>query len=557
MTREGGTWRSEHYSRYLWVLIAALAVAASITGLRNGFAFDDVDVIIKNPRLHTFAAPWGLLVETYWRAEMGSMLYRPMTMVVFAAQWVVGGGSPLPFHLTSILLYAALSVAVYRLAILLMPARAAFVSAALFAVHPVHVEAVANIVGQAELWVALLLVVLVAWYVWIRRAGPLRTSHIALISVGYLIACGFKEHAIVLPALLLAAELLVVGDERPLRARVRNLIPLCIAMAITGLAFLAARYAVLDGVAIDSRAQILKEQPFGTRFFTMLDVVVEWVRLFFWPMSLSADYSYPRIRTHTTFEISMLPAVAVLAGIAWIAWAVRKRLPVVTFGISWTGLALLIPSNLIVVTGFVLAERTLLLATVGFVLCAGVAVHEALTAADRSGGIARPLAVSALGALLLVFAGRSVTRSPVWRDNETLVLQTVRDVPSSHRAHWMRAADLAGKKRTAEALDEMDLAVALGRRDDPLLLAYGGDMFAMAGRCPRALTLYRRALALAPGNIQLRVNTSWCLLNVGKLEEAKAMALDAGGNAGDIRLQEVARAADSLQLVRARKLASR
>jgi hypothetical protein len=556
MTESEAAGEAGRHEKYFWAIVATLAVAASIVGIRNGFAFDDIHVIIKNPRLHTLASPWGLLTETYWRAEMGSMLYRPSTMVVFALQWVIGAGSALPFHLTSIVLYAALSVAVYRLALLMMPARAALFGAAIFAVHPVHVEAVANIVGQAELWVALLVVLMVSWYISARRAGPLRAIHVIGLSIGYFIACGFKEHAIVLPALIVAAELLVVGGEKPALARIRSMIPLLVAMAVGGIAFLSARYAILHGVAIDSRAEILKEQPFVTRFFTMMEVVIEWVRLFFWPMSLSADYSYPRISPHTSLDVSMIPALAVIVGVVWIAWYVRHRLPQATFGISWTGIALLIPSNLVVVTGFVLAERTLLLPTVGFALCVGIVLNEAWSAAERSGGIARPVLAGALGALILAFGARSATRTTVWRDNETLLAQTVVDVPSSHRAHWMRAVDLAEKKRMPEALDEMDLAVALGDKNDPLLLAYGGDMFAMAGRCPRALTLYRRALELAPGNVQLRANTSFCLLNIGKLEEAKSIALAYPGAEREASLMKMVSMSDSLQLLRATRAQS-
>lgn len=521
-----------------------------MSGLMNGFAFDDIHVIIKNPRLHTLAQPWGLFVETYWRAEMGSMLYRPLTMVVFALQWVVGNGSPLPFHITSILLYALLSAAVYRLAELVVSRRAAFAAAAVFAVHPVHVEAVANVVGQAELWVALILVALVSWYIRIRREGTLGAREIAILAVGYLAACSFKEHAIVLPALLIAAEFTVIDDDRPAGSRIRALIPLLIAMGIAGAAFVFARYTVLHGVAIDSTAPILKGQAFGTRFFTMLGVVTEWVRLMVWPMSLSADYSFPRIRTHDSFDMSMLPAIAVLVGTAYIAWYFRKRFPVILFGVAWIGIALLIPSNLFVVTGFVLAERTLMLASVGFALCAGVVVYELISAAERSGGRAPLLATTAVAVGVLAFAARSATRSTVWHDNDTLFLQTVQDVPSSHRAHWMRAVDLSEKKRTAEALDEMDMAVALGDKNDPLLLAYAGDMFAINGRCPRAITLYRRALALAPGNIQLRANTSFCLVSIGKWEEARAIALAAGDDSRDLRLQQIVHTADSLQLVR-------
>lgn len=532
------------------IVIALVAVVVSISGLFNGFAFDDVHVIIKNPRLHTLASPSGLFVETYWRAAMGSMLYRPLTMVAFATEWVIGNGAALPFHVTSILLYAALSAAVYRLAALLTSRRAALVTGTVFAVHPVHVEAVANIVGQAELWVALILVVLLRAYIRMRRAGELGPREIGLFAVAYLAACCFKEHAIVLPALLLAAEFSVIADDRSVASRLRGMVPLFVALLLAGAAFVFARYTVLHGVAIDSTAPILKGQSFGTRFFTMLGVVTEWVRLLVWPMSLSADYSYPRIRTHDSLELSMVPAIAVLVGTGFIAWHLRKRFPVIVFGVAWIGIALLIPSNLVVVTGFILAERTLMLASVGFALCAGIVVDELIRAAGASGDRVRQVATVSVAAVLVVFGLRSVTRSPVWHDNDTLFLQTVQDVPSSHRAHWMRAVDLAEKKRTAEALDEMDMAVALGDQKDALLLAYAGDLFALNGRCPRAVTLYRRALLVAPENIQLRANTSFCLIAIGKLPEAKAIALDAGDASGDIRLQKIVHTVDSLQLVR-------
>jgi predicted Zn-dependent protease len=142
----------------------------------------------------------------------------------------------------------------------------------------------------------------------------------------------------------------------------------------------------------------------------------------------------------------------------------------------------------------------------------------------------------------------------VWRDNDSLFRQTVLDVPSSHRAHWMLAAHLKATNRLPEALEEMDLAVALGDPQDPLLLAYAGDMFAMANRCPRAVPLYRRALSLAPANLRLRANTSYCLLTIGKLEEAKSVAVSASDAMSDPQIQQIVHAIDSAALIRARRM---
>jgi tetratricopeptide (TPR) repeat protein len=191
-----------------------------------------------------------------------------------------------------------------------------------------------------------------------------------------------------------------------------------------------------------------------------------------------------------------------------------------------------------------------MLASVGFALCVGIALDRALALAESGLILSSRVIAAAFAAVLVAFTARSLTRDVVWRDNETLFRQTVLDVPSSHRAHWMRAADLAERKRTAEALEEMDLAIAFGDRNDPLLLEYGGDMFAMAGRCPRAVTLYRRALALAPRNIQLRSNTAFCLMKLGKVAEAKSTALALPDDAGDARLVRLAHVADSLLSLR-------
>jgi tetratricopeptide (TPR) repeat protein len=250
----------------------------------------------------------------------------------------------------------------------------------------------------------------------------------------------------------------------------------------------------------------------------------------------------------------MIPAILVLLGTSWIGWTLRKRYTAASFGIWWMGLALLIPSNLFMVTGFVLAERTLMLATVGFAICAGIGIDWVLREAATQRRVFQPAGMVAIALVVLAFTVRSATRNGAWHDNDRLFRQTVLDVPSSHRAHWMLATHLKETNRMPEALEEMDLAVALGDPQDPLLLLYAGDMFAMANRCPRAVTLYRRALDLVPGNLQLRANTSYCLLTMGKLEEAKSIALSASDAMSNRQIQQIVRAIDSVALARTRKM---
>ena len=527
--------------------IAILALLASLTGIRNGFTLDDVHIIFENHRVHALNEAWRLFGQMYWPPEEGASLYRPLTMLAFSAQWAIGHGSPLPFHIANILLYATVSVAVYRFALLLIPARAAFIAAALFAIHPVHTEVVANVVGQAELWAALFSIVAASRYIRARRAGAIRVSDIAILSGLYLAACMFKEHAIVLPVLLIAAEMTVVGNEQRLRDRARELWPLFVTLVLAGCLFVFVRSVVIGRVATGGPNVLLLGAPFTTRLFTMLRVFMEWVRLFVWPATLSADYSSRRINAATSFDASMLPGLLVIFGAAAIAWSLRRSKPAVTFGLLWAGVTLLMPSNIIVVTGNVLAERTLFLPSVGIVICAGVAAAQLLDAMAEQGRVWRLATATVLALLLAAGIARSSTRNLVWHDNERLIRQTVLDVPTSYRAHWMLAEYLTDVGETRQGLDEMMLAVVLGRRNDPGLLSFAADRFRMANQCSRAMGMYRRALEIDPTLPELRFNASVCLLQLGKFEEARSLArrgLESTSN--DTHLKRVLVVADSL-----------
>jgi len=242
-----------------WLLAGALvllAVASSGIGVANGFSYDDVYVIQKNAAVHSLHGWWKLFAQSYWPASWGGDGYRPMTMIAFAAQWVAGGGAPWVFHVVNIALYCAITVAMFWVASAVLPIGAAWIAAALFAVHPVHVEAVANTVGQSELSVAVLLTLAVGLFVRRRNSGsgcaPLSNGTMAAITLAFAIGLFAKEHAIVLPALLVAAECTVVADDRPLRARLVALRPFLLTLTLVAVAYLGVRAIVANSFATTS-----------------------------------------------------------------------------------------------------------------------------------------------------------------------------------------------------------------------------------------------------------------------------------------------------------------
>jgi hypothetical protein len=511
--------------RWHEILVAALAAAASIVSLGNGFALDDVPIVLEDARLHSLTEIWRVFGQPYWPPEAGDALYRPLTSLAFALQWAAGGGSPVVFHAVNVALYVAVSISLFRLASRFMDERAAAMGAAVFAVHPLHVEAVANVVGQAELWVALLLFGGLSFFVAKRERGRLTAADIGVLSAIYVVALMFKEHAVIFPAVILAADLLLpLRANDTMRARFRSIAPLLVALSVVAIAFVLVRAEVLGRFAGGSTATVFIGQSFGVRLLTMLAVVPEWLRLFFWPASLSADYSPPRIATQTSFNASMIPAVIALAGAAVIAWKVRRSNQPVSFAIALTGICLVIPSNTVVVTGFVLAERALFLASAGVALVMGIVLWALMSrAADSS---ARRMLVAVTCAILLAGVVRSSARSTVWRDNETLFRQTVRDVPASYRAHLMLGELLWDKGEKGEALTELLTAVRLSSKQDAFVRWFAADRFHAAGLLPTAMALYRESLAIKPSDQRTRYGAAMCAVTLGMNEEARAIAVE-------------------------------
>jgi protein O-mannosyl-transferase len=474
------------------VCLASLFVASS--AIRNWYALDDVHVIFMNARVHSLSGFWNLFSQTYWPPEDGASLYRPLTMLAFAVQWMIGGGSPYVFHAINGVLYATTCTAFYLLLTELVSARAALVAGLLFAAHPVHVEVTANIVGQAELWVASILFLCTWHYVRRRRAGTFGVRDAVAITFGFLIACLFKENAIILPALLLAAELTLIPS--PFAARVRKVAPLMVMLGVVAIVFVVVRTSVIGRFTGAGQNGVLGISGFDVRVWTALRVILEWARLLVWPAQLSSDYSFQRLDVATAFEPVMLASVALVVGLIAVAVRLRKALPAFGFGVAWIVLTLLIPSNLVVMTGFMLAERALFLASAGVIVCVAVVGQWVWRTVGESNARVRPMMLGVSALLLIAGAARSLLRAPVWHDNNTLFRQTVKDVPTSYRAHWMLAENLLEHGPNQEGLDEMLQAVVLARKDDAYVLAFAGDKFTEAGRCGIASELYRRAKAI-------------------------------------------------------------
>jgi hypothetical protein len=410
-------------------------------------------------------------------------------------------------------------------------------------VHPVHVEAVANVVGQSELIAGLATVSASLIYVRARRSGRIGVSTIASITSLFAIACLSKEHALLLPALLLALEWLVVRipepDARTLGRRVRAIGGLYATLAMVGLGYVAIRVTVVGELLGEKHLVPVNGVQ---RVWVMLAVVPHWVRLLAWPAHLSADYSPRQIAIPNGPGLEILAGVVVIAAavVAFVALGSTRDAPgsgrsAARLGLAWLAISLLPVSNLFSV--MLVAERTLLTPSVGAVLIAGVAFSAAWQRVESTSGARRSrlgLGTIAIGLVALGVA-RSAPRQTVWRDDATLFAQTVVDAPRSYRAQFFYGQTLFAQGRRAEGERHLRLAIALNPTpSDVSPLNFLATEYRDAGLCPQAVPLYERALANDDARPDVRYGLAACLLSVGRVSEARRLAED-GARRGDLK----------------------
>jgi protein O-mannosyl-transferase len=545
------------FQRRTWLSalsLALLAIASSAAGILNEFTYDDRPVILDNPFMHDLRGVWRVFTQSYWPQDWGGDGYRPLTSLAFKLEFALSGGSSAVVHGVNIALYALAAVLAFYLARRMMPDWCAWVVAALFAVHPVHVEAVANGVGQSELLVAVFMLPAVTLYLRdrMRMDGVLAPRTVAAIMLLYVASCFSKEHGVVLPALLVAAELTLIEDAQSVGARVRRLRPFYLGLTAIALAFLAARSRVFAGQGIVGFQPF---QPFASlhisptdRILTAIGVVPDWFRLLYWPAHLSSEYSPPDTEIAQGLSVSQLPGFVLLIAIVALGIMLRRKRPVVSFGIAFAAITLLPSSNFLVTTGIVIAERTLFLPSLGAMIVLGGLLVPAM-AAWRARFAARTVWAPQLlcGVVLLTGAARSERRTTVWHDNDRLFRQATVDAPMSYRSHYMYGSWLFQHRHIIAGEVQYKIALKLFPYD-PYMAFNLAERYREFLMCPHAIPQYQWVLALDPEFPLGRTQLASCLLDVGRYDAAKAAALDALKAGGPSRItHHIILVADSLK----------
>ncbi len=437
---------------------------------------------------------------------------RPLLMLTFWLNFRFSGQEPYWYHVVNVMLHLAGGAFVFFIARRLLEwagetARRdllAGFAAGLFLLHPLQTEAVAYVASRSENLSVMLIYGAFTVFLGRSRAGVSWLSSLAVVGL-FAAAVLSKEHAVVLPALLLLTDCFW-NHGSPLeriRKNWRLYAPLTLAGAL-GMAFV---WRILG--AADTAGFALKGLPWHHYLFTECRAVWVYARMFVLPYGQNVDPEFPI--SHSPLEHGSALGMAALVVLAAGAFRFRRRYPLACYG-ALVFLLLLAPTSSLVPIQDPLAERRVYLASLGLILVA----LEFL----RRWQAGKEMQAAALAAVLLAAGGLTWARNHVWSSPFTLWEDAVAKSPRKFRPRFQLAFAHYQVGQCGPAVEHYAKAAQLEKPDYRLLVDWA-LAYDCLGRPADALARLREAAALK------RTAHVWALIGMvyGKQGQASA-ALD-------------------------------
>ena len=474
-----------------WWIYALAALAALIAvfitynpALDGPFLLDDSYLPYMQPQFAT--APL-----TAWMRGV-----RPLTMLTYWINFQTSGEATSSYHFWNVILHLLNGILIYlcvrrilkwaKLDDNLTPLLAVF-AAALFLLHPVQTESVSYVAGRADTLSVLFF--LGAFAVFLCRKKPSASfADAALILLLFGAACLSKEHAAVLPALLLLTD--YYWNPGFSLAGIRQNWRVYLPIAGAGAVGLAYVWRVLSGAT--SAGFAMKDLTWYQYFFTECRAFWRYLLLYLFPLGQNIDHDFPV--SHNISEHGAILGLLALIALIGAAWHWRKSFALESYGL-FTCLLLLAPTSSFIPIRDTLVERRMYLPFIGLLL-----ITVAMLRRWKSRFAISPGALSiTLGLVLFAAAFLTFQRNQLWANSVAMWRDSVSKAPAKFRPRFQLAYAYYNSGQCNEAATEFGQAAQLQTPDYSLLLDWAlsydcaGNMGAAIDKLNQAATLERSA----------------------------------------------------------------
>lgn len=509
--------RAADAARSGWLALGLVILVAVIYAQARAFGFvniDDQQYVYENPFVLR-GLTWAGVTRAFGTFQASN--WHPLTWLSHMVDVQLFGVEPGWHHAVNVVLHAANTVLLFLF--LRRVTAATFRSAAvaaLFAVHPLHVESVAWISERKDvLSAALFLLALHAYVSWVQRPSRRRQGLVAgLFALGVLA----KPMVVTLPFVLLLLDVWPLERLRdaPSRSERRSRILALLREKVPLFALCAGACAVTFFAQRAGDATVaLSDVPLSARLTNALLAYAGYLGHAAWPAGLAAFYPHPWLAGASVPAWQVAGAATLLIAASAIAAHERARRPFLLWGWCWY-LGTLIPVIGVVQVGTqASADRYTYLPLVGIFVAVVWAAAEVLDRVRASSAIRWAAAVLPLVALALA----SRTQAAAWRDSVALHRHALAVTERNWNA-WSGLGDaLSDAGRTGEAIDAYREALGIYPR---LATAWNGlgAAFGRVGAHAEAIAPLENAVRIAPRYADAWYNLGTAYGNLG--EHAKA-----------------------------------
>jgi Flp pilus assembly protein TadD len=522
------------------VLLFAAVVRIYLPTTEHGYVFDDYQYLVENARVHSGLTGSGIgwaFTTTY------ASNWHPVTWLSHMLDVTIYGPRAAGHHLTNVLLHALATVLLFA-ALLKMTGAvwpSAFV-AAMFGLHPLHVESVAWAAERKDVLSGVFwMLTMLAYAVYTRKPGALRY---ALVVLAFALGLMSKPMVLSLPLVLLlldywplrrgqgtpAMQNAECGMQNGATSGPSPLSTLHSPLLLEKLPLLAmsAASAVVTIYAQQSTGAVAgaASLPFGMRAANAGVAYVAYARKMFWPSDLAVYYPH-QLHSLPVWQVAV--SATALVTVTYLAVRFARRAPYLTVGWLWYLVTLVPVIGLVQVGKQAMADRYTYIPLIGLfiiaawgipALAAGVSGTEWSKAERNSRSTAPQVAVAILAmAAVALSAFQTHKQLRVWRDEVTLFTHALDVTGDNWMAHHGLARALDQRGRTDAAIDHYRRSIAI---DPTNADVHNGLATALLkrGRVDDALEEFSKAVRLDPDNAAARLHYGVALDRQNRLAQA-------------------------------------
>lgn len=528
--------------------------------LNCGFVFDDVSAIKENRDLRPHTSVWNLFKNDFWgtpmHKERSHKSYRPLCVLTFRWNYALHQLEPMGYHLFNLLLHSAVCLLYLRLCSLFLKPAESLVAAILFAVHPIHTEAVSGVVGRAEILCSVFFLAAFFSYCKCSKRRS-ETNWPYLVATVFLTVTAMlcKEQGLTVIAVCIVYELCIVQKLRPQRTLhlfedvlsgkssmptwLRETSRRVVALLLSAIVLLVLRLKVMGGqlptfTRFDNPASVAAT-PTRQLTYNYLLAANTWMLLF--PCNLCCDWTMGTIPlVDSVWDSRNLATLAVYAAgakMAHVAFVAPSRhAKVVIMSLSLLLFPFLPASNLFFPVGFVVAERVLYTPSMGFCM---LVAHGWGSLLKRSLG--KNIAWLSLISLMFAHASKTIIHNFDWESEYTIFMAGLRVNQRNaklfnnvgHALESMHHYDEAlvyFQKAASVQDDDVGAYINVGRTYNNLKLFHEAEaaFLKAKGLLPKPVPGESYQAKVAPNHLNVFLNLANLISrNESRLEEADAL----------------------------------